>query len=209
MRSRRRRRRGGRGCRWRRRRRRCRRCGRAGRLQRRGTWGSRRRCPGLRLHRLGRCFVKRGQQRGQYNGNSYSGDGAHGRENEGQRRAQPLGHSSAQHIVEQHGENDEHGDQEPQRVSKVEYTHLDLPKHRSDYRTNAGGDADYEEDPCKGPNYDADKLPTEQRQRKVSRRRDLHRVSTSSRRWFTGRSLEDIRNFPATIDRILVRKSFS
>src|SRR5215203_6460479 len=90
-------------------------------------------------------------------------------------------------------------------------TLLVLPKHRSDYRTNADGDADddYKEDPCKGPNYDADKLPTEQRQRKVSRRRDLHRVSTSSRRRFTGRSLEDIRNFPATIDRILVRKSFS
>src|SRR5918995_2656922 len=81
-------------------------------------------------------------------------------------------------------------------------TLLGLPKHRGDYRTNA----DNEYDPCKGPDHDADKFPTVQCQRQVSRRRDLHRVSTSS---LTGRSLEDKRNVPATIERILVRKSFS
>src|SRR5215203_5868148 len=86
-------------------------------------------------------------------------------------------------------------------------TLLVLTKHGSDYRTNA--DDEYEEDPYKGPDYDADKLPAVQRQRQVSRRRDLHRVSTSSLRWFTGRGLEDKRNVPATIERILVRKSIS
>src|SRR5918995_3830557 len=80
-------------------------------------------------------------------------------------------------------------------------TLLGLPKHRGDYRTNA----DNEYDPCKGPDHDADKFPTVQCQRQVSRRWDLHRVSTSS---LTGRSLEDKRNVPATIERILVRKSF-
>src|ERR687897_2091095 len=84
-------------------------------------------------------------------------------------------------------------------------TLLVLPTHRSDYRINA--DDEYEEDPCKYPDYDADKLPTEQRQRQVSRRRDPHQVSTSSLQWFTGRSLED-KHVPATIERILVRKTF-
>ena len=56
---------------------------------------------------------------------------------------------------------------------------LILPAHRGDYRTNA--DDEYEEDPCKGPDYDAEELPTEQRQRQVSPGRDPHLASTSSR----------------------------
>src|SRR5215204_966376 len=77
---------------------------------------------------------------------------------------------------------------------------LVLPAHRRDYTTNTGGDADeeYEEDPCKSPDYDADQFPAEQRQRQVSRWRDPHRAFTSSLRHITGRNLGDRRNVPVT-----------
>src|SRR5919112_2432507 len=81
---------------------------------------------------------------------------------------------------------------------------LVLPAHRRNYRTNTGGDADdeYEEDPCEGPDYDADEFPAEQRQRQVSLRREPHRTFTSFLRQITGHNLEDKRpcNDPITIE---------
>jgi hypothetical protein len=88
---------------------------------------------------------------------------------------------------------------------------LVLPTHRRSHRSNTGDDADdeYEEDPCKGPDYDADEFPAEQRQRQVSLRREPHRTFTSFLRQITGHNK---RNVPETIRLrsrvIVVRKTF-